>query len=237
MILVYDSGLGGISALPSLVKKYPHQDFLFFGDREHAPYGNKDPEILQKLFVDNLQKLKQEPIQDIIVQCNTMCSLLDFHSSSYHIHDIIDKTLQKCEVLPHEASILVVGTALTVQKRRYQNGLAKMGFQNVQAVALKELAGLIERFANIEEIRIYLRQELASYHPDYIILACTHYPFYASLFTEITGAICLDSNDLSFDFLSPEIAEGRLRLFLKQDAQLNNFLDHYLPLPYSWYQQ
>ena len=38
---VFDSGVGGISVLRSLVAELPHEDFEFFGDSANAPYGEK----------------------------------------------------------------------------------------------------------------------------------------------------------------------------------------------------
>ena len=41
---VFDSGVGGISVLKSLVRELPCEDFVFFGDSANAPYGEKDTE-------------------------------------------------------------------------------------------------------------------------------------------------------------------------------------------------
>ena len=38
-IAVFDSGVGGISVLRSLVKEMPHENFYYFGDSANAPYG------------------------------------------------------------------------------------------------------------------------------------------------------------------------------------------------------
>ena len=45
---VFDSGLGGISVLRSLVAELPHEGFRYFGDSAHAPYGEKsEAEVLE----------------------------------------------------------------------------------------------------------------------------------------------------------------------------------------------
>ena len=41
---VFDSGVGGVSVLGQLVKTLPGEDFIYFGDTAHAPYGTKPPE-------------------------------------------------------------------------------------------------------------------------------------------------------------------------------------------------
>jgi glutamate racemase len=38
---VFDSGLGGLTVLKYLLEKFPNQDFIYLGDLENLPYGNK----------------------------------------------------------------------------------------------------------------------------------------------------------------------------------------------------
>ena len=43
-VAVFDSGLGGIGVLRELVRTLPMENYLYFGDSLHAPYGTKTPE-------------------------------------------------------------------------------------------------------------------------------------------------------------------------------------------------
>ena len=38
---VFDSGVGGISVLRELVKLMPEENYIYYGDSKHAPYGSK----------------------------------------------------------------------------------------------------------------------------------------------------------------------------------------------------
>ena len=38
-IAVFDSGMGGISVLREMTKLMPNEDFIYYGDSKHAPYG------------------------------------------------------------------------------------------------------------------------------------------------------------------------------------------------------
>ena len=40
-IAVFDSGVGGISVLRALVELMPNENYIYFGDSAHAPYGTK----------------------------------------------------------------------------------------------------------------------------------------------------------------------------------------------------
>ena len=54
---VFDSGLGGISVLRALRLRLPGEDFLYYGDSRHAPYGDKPLEAVQALCDDAVQWL------------------------------------------------------------------------------------------------------------------------------------------------------------------------------------
>ena len=233
MIVVFDSGLGGLTALDGLVKRYPEKHFLFYGDRENAPYGNKSVKELRRIFDGHARRFEGLGVKDILLQCNTMCSVLDLDAYPFRMHDIISLTLQQCKDLPRDSRILVCATAATIKRGRYQQGLQEMGFTNLEGCALKELAGMIERFTPEEEVFSYLQEELPEGPFDYVILGCTHYPIHASLFREVSGGETIDSTDLSYDFLD-EDEEGGLELCLKKDAQLEDFLQKQLHVPYRW---
>ena len=46
---VFDSGVGGISVLRELVKIMPNENFIYYGDSKHAPYGTKTKEEVRRL--------------------------------------------------------------------------------------------------------------------------------------------------------------------------------------------
>ena len=52
-IAVMDSGIGGISVLTELIKNFPNQNFLYFGDNDNAPYGNRSKQDLLNLAIHN----------------------------------------------------------------------------------------------------------------------------------------------------------------------------------------
>lgn len=44
-----DSGLGGLSVLKEALRVMPYEDFIYYGDSAHAPYGTKEPEQIREL--------------------------------------------------------------------------------------------------------------------------------------------------------------------------------------------
>ena len=46
---IFDSGVGAFSVLNKLVEVMPNENYIYFGDSGHNPYGQKTAEELQKL--------------------------------------------------------------------------------------------------------------------------------------------------------------------------------------------
>lgn len=57
-IAVFDSGVGGISVLKSLVEVMPNEDFIYYGDSANAPYGTKTLERVRALTCEHAKELK-----------------------------------------------------------------------------------------------------------------------------------------------------------------------------------
>ena len=38
---IFDSGLGGLTVLQNLKKYLPNENYIYFGDTAHVPYGSK----------------------------------------------------------------------------------------------------------------------------------------------------------------------------------------------------
>ena len=62
-ILVFDSGLGGISILQGLVKELPYEKFVYFDDSANAPYGDKTA----KEIADSYAECRERQAGDILV--------------------------------------------------------------------------------------------------------------------------------------------------------------------------
>ena len=71
---VFDSGVGGISVFWELVRLMPGEDYIYFGDSIHAPYGTKKLEVVRELTIHNVELLLENGAKSIVVACNTATS-------------------------------------------------------------------------------------------------------------------------------------------------------------------
>ena len=85
MIGIFDSGVGGLSALDEVRKIAPKADICFLADRNNAPYGTKTKEEVKKLAEANIEKLLSLGAEKILIACCTASTvyheLSDFHKS------------------------------------------------------------------------------------------------------------------------------------------------------------
>ena len=76
---VFDSGIGGLSVLKALDENLSGVEFFYYGDNEHAPYGNCSILRLFQFVKNILDELISKKVDCIIIACNTVsCTLFRF---------------------------------------------------------------------------------------------------------------------------------------------------------------
>ena len=71
---VFDSGVGGIGTLSALRRELPQEDFLYFGDTLHAPYGTKPREEVMACVTRVMTHLLANHVKAVVIACNTATS-------------------------------------------------------------------------------------------------------------------------------------------------------------------
>ena len=186
---LYDSGIGGLTVLKELIQTYPEHDYIYLGDNQRAPYGNKPIEKLWYINQELIQFLMDQEISILVLACNTSCALF------------LDKIQQKLPVpvvglLPIAAKkavekspnqrISILATQRTAEQHAYQSEIAKIAPQShIQEIPCPKLVPIIENNQisdpNQEETITYYLKEALSFKPDTIIYGCTHYPYLAPI--------------------------------------------------------
>lgn len=181
---VFDSGLGGLTVLAALRKKFPHESMVYLGDTARLPYGTKSPETVIKYALNCAKALMQKAdLKLLVIACNTATA-----------HAL--KTLQEClpipvigviepgvlEVLAHPEikSVAVLATPGTILVGAYEKALRKHGFLGaINSQACPLFVPLVEEGLVsgpiAESIAKYYLERLPA-KPDAVILGCTHYP-------------------------------------------------------------
>ena len=82
-IAVLDSGVGGLSVLCALQKKFPFERFLYFGDNGNAPYGSRSIRNLLSITIKNIDYIKSYGLKAIVVACNTLSVNIIYNIREY----------------------------------------------------------------------------------------------------------------------------------------------------------
>lgn len=183
-IIVFDSGYGGISVLKKLVVRMPTENYLYFGDSLHAPYGPRPAEEVCSLTLDAIRSLLHEKPKAVVIACNTATAAA-LECVRQLLPDIpvvgIRPALQQAEAAGCRR-ILSMATAGTLASPSYAQQLQKLQSQTrVISVAAPGIVRYVEDGMTArEEFLVYLRDLLLPVgiaEIDSVVLGCTHFPF------------------------------------------------------------
>ncbi len=210
---VFDSGIGGLTVVKSLLEHALFEEIIYFGDTARVPYGIKDKNTIIRYAIEAVEFFKNFELDLIIVACNTVSAYaLDEmrESSSCPVIGVVEAgILATVNSLPNkDSNILILGTKATVNSKAYEDGLKKRGYNNLQAKA----TGL---FVPIVEEEIYSGKVLdATFEhyfkdvqkPDAIILGCTHFPLISQEIENyfLKQSIIIHSGDAIVEYLENE---------------------------------
>ena len=71
---VFDSGLGGLTAVRQLRRVLPGEDIVYFGDTGRVPYGSRGRDIIVQYARQDIRFLLQQNVKFIIAACGTVSS-------------------------------------------------------------------------------------------------------------------------------------------------------------------
>ena len=116
-VLVYDSGIGGLTTLSNLLKTAKGLNYIYFADTQNSPYGNKCKTKLQEIVINNIKALQnQYIISHIVLACNTATTItIDYLRKNLNIPIIGTEPNIKSPIKNGAKNIMVLSLILTVQ--------------------------------------------------------------------------------------------------------------------------
>ena len=184
---IFDSGLGGLTAVRALVRAAPWESFLYLGDTANAPYGDRSREELAALSRRNVRFLRSHGVKAVLVACNTSTAnamdTMQSENPDIPLVGVIEPAAAAAVSATETGRIGVLATAATVASGAYERAVRRLAPDaQVLARACPRLVPLIEAGQTdpsdpalcraAEEYAAPLREAGA----DTVILGCTHYP-------------------------------------------------------------
>ena len=214
---VFDSGIGGISALIAMRRLLPGETFIYYGDTKNAPYGTKGTDEVIRLVRDVVRRLTDQRIKALVIACNTATGAAAATLRRELEIPVIgmEPALKPASEIRGNGSILVLATPLTLHQEKFDRLMEKYGEGAVRVPCV----GLMELVEN-EDFRgaeTYLENLFAGYdmaQVDAIVLGCTHYVFLKDMIRRmVPGRVVIT-----------EGSDGTARQ-LKRILQRNNLLN------------
>lgn len=189
-VLMFDSGIGGLTVLREARVLMPGRRFVYVADDAGFPYGSWEEDRLRAHIVSLFRGLIAEHDPEIaVIACNTASTLvLDDLRAAFPDTPFVGTVpaIKPAAERTRSGLISVLATPGTV-KRQYTRNLIGEWASRVQVrlVGSERLAGLAETYMRqgfVDEDAV--REEIApcfieqeGRRTDIVVLACTHYPF------------------------------------------------------------
>lgn len=223
---IFDSGIGGLTVAKAIKNTLPNEQFLYFGDTAHLPYGDKSSHAIKQYITQIGSFLREQNCKVLVIACNSASAVFDSHPELAETLGIpvIDVILPVVRKVAHSngTNIGIIGTHKTVQSGIYEIKLLEENPQlNVQSLATPLLAPMIEEgFIDNKISYAVINDYLKEFEkPESLILGCTHYPLIKKEIDEyFEGKVNLLD--------APEIVAEELRSFLTENDLLREPQEH-----------
>jgi glutamate racemase len=192
---VFDSGLGGLTAVKELRRVLPGEDIVYFGDTARVPYGSRSRETILKYARQDVRFLLRSGVKAILIACGTVSTVaLPELESEFNvpISGIIRPAARKAAEVTRSGLVGLIATQASVRARGFERAMRSIVPDvTLYSEACPLLVPLVEngRLGREDPVtRHVLEEYLAPMRErgvDTLILGCTHYP----LLAEAIGAI------------------------------------------------
>ena len=231
---VFDSGLGGLTAMKALRQILPEEKLIYFGDTARVPYGGRSKETLLKYARQDVRFLRSHDIKAILVACGTVSTTALpqlRQESDIPILGVVEPACRRAAAVTRNRRVGLIATAASVRSGAYQRSLRQLDPDiAVTAKACPLFVPLVEngRFRRgdvvIETVAREYLEPLRREGLDTLILGCTHYPLLTDIIGDIMGpgvtlintgeeaAWELKRTLRGLDLLAPEGPAGRATL-------------------------
>lgn len=206
MIGIFDSGLGGLTALKEIRRLMPEQELIYFGDTGRVPYGPRSGETISKYAMQDMRFLTSFPVDAVVVACGTVSTTalpLLRKSFGIPIIGVVEGAAEAAARATKNGRIAVIGTAATIRTGAFPQAILKLlPDAEVSSKACPLFVPLVESGFVDQDDEVTLlvcRRYLESIRKtgcDTLILGCTHYPIIAPAIAKVLPGVTLINTGL-----------------------------------------
>ena len=152
-VAVFDSGVGGLTVLHECLVSLPHEDFVYLGDTERFPYGEREPDELLAFSRELAEILLEGGAKLLVIACNSAtaaaaATLREELAGRVDVVSVVTPESRLAARATRNGRVGLLATTATVQSGAYARAVAEAApGAELHAVAAPDLAPLIRRAA------------------------------------------------------------------------------------------
>ena len=193
---VFDSGVGGLTAVRELHKILPGEDIIYFGDIGRVPYGSRSRETLRTYASQIIGFLRKQDVKAFVVACGSISSNLaeEVLAEDIPYVTVLNPAVHKAAELTKNNRVAIIATAATIRTGMFETRLKDISSLGIPCPLLVPLIenghiGFMDKIM-LPALEMYL-QPVKEFGADTLILGCTHYPLLSDTITSILGDVTL----------------------------------------------
>lgn len=191
---VFDSGLGGMSVLREMVRRLPHENFIYVADSGHCPYGGKSQQQIIARTVAITDFLLGRGAKLVVVACNTATvAAVEYLRANYSNAFVgMEPAVKPAVALTRSGVVGVLATVATLSGEKLHKlidrhaGSVRIITQPCPGLPERVEAGELESAETRVLVERYTAPLLAG-GADVVVLGSTHYPFLRPLVQQVVG--------------------------------------------------
>lgn len=217
---IFDSGLGGLTAVKELMNILPDEPIIYFGDTGRVPYGSKSNETIIKYTKSDINFLNTFDLKMIIIACGTASTIAlpsVEKSLDIPIVGVAGEAARVAAETTKNKKVGIIGTAGSIRSGVYSKMLGEID-ENIKtaSVACPLFVSLVETGHTTGEIARLATEEyldsLKKENIDTLILGCTHYPLLKETISEFMGdgVTLIDPGKVTAQYVKRYLEENNL---------------------------
>ena len=196
MIGIFDSGVGGLTALYEMRQALARADIVYLADRKNAPYGTKTKEELIRLVTEDIRRLAERGAEKILIACCTASAVWGELPTRERENTVpIIRPAARAAAESARRGVAVIATEATVRLGAFSLEVARINPAiPVNEIAAQELVALVEggcRDGRVSEkdlsVLCGVSDKIRNTGADTLILGCTHFSHLERTLASLTG--------------------------------------------------
>ena len=193
---VFDSGLGGLTAVMALRRLMPDESIVYFGDTARMPYGVRSAGELRIMARQDMELLERHGVKAILAACGTVSSTVRdvLNSFPLPVFNVVDAPVEAMAAVPGDAPLGIIATDTSIKSGVFAAKLSKLcPGREIIPLPCQDFVKLIESGhtkAEDELVRECVERSLAPLKGRGIaslLLGCTHFGFLSDAIGQYLG--------------------------------------------------